>query len=153
MERQETNHLPLGDTFPGYGLGNSNAFYFDMKKTPKQKLIEECVALAIKICILTNPKCEICGCPAETAHHFIRQSRSNHLRCDQKNLIPICQKDHARIHIGQAEGTITLQIRKNRGSAWENYIFKNEHVSIKSDMFYWKKMKILLDNQLANIKL
>jgi 5-methylcytosine-specific restriction endonuclease McrA len=122
-----------------------------MKKSKKQKLKEECVSLAMKIYLIENPKCEICGMPAETVHHFIRQSRSNHLRCDKKNLVAICNKCHARIHIGQEEAIITLQIRKRRGATWEKYILINKQIKIKDDMFYWKKKKILLEAELAGL--
>ena len=120
-----------------------------MKKTSTlQKLINECVALAIKICITLKPNCELCGQPSQTAHHFVHQARSNYLRCDQKNLISICQKCHCKIHIGNSEGIIGAIIRGQRGKAWENYILAGTQKKIKSDLFYWKKQRILLEDQL-----
>jgi len=122
------------------------------KKTEKQKLIDECVNLAIKICLAQKPRCEFCLNPAQTAHHIIHQARSNFLRCDQKNLVSVCGSCHASIHIGQNEGIKNLQLTKMRGSAWRNYILANERKKIKNDMFYWKKMKILLESELNSLR-
>jgi len=120
-----------------------------MKKTsPKQKLINECVALATAIKLCEFPKCVFCNQPAITCHHFIRQSRSNYLRCNPKNLIPICQKCHARIHLGQEEQIMTLQLRNMYGKKWADEMETGRHKIIKGDIFCWKKMKILLEDEI-----
>jgi hypothetical protein len=124
-----------------------------MKKTSKlQKLINECVALAIKICILKHPKCELCPELAITAHHIVHQASSNYLRCDQKNLIAICGKCHCKIHIGNSEGVINIQITKMRGLEWADYILKGKQKTIKSDIIYWTKKKAELSQELAELE-
>lgn len=122
-----------------------------MKKSKKQKLKYECVGLAIKICLKLHPKCEFCGQLAETGHHPIRQSRSNALRCNQKNIVAVCGKCHAKIHIGNFEGIMMLQLEKARGKEWRDYLIKHEHDQIKDDMFYWQKKKIILESELNNL--
>mgnify|MGYP002067349398 CR=1 FL=1 len=123
-----------------------------MKKTTKlQRLINECVAIAIKICITLKPKCELCGQPAITAHHIVHQARSNYLRCEQKNLLSVCGKCHGRIHIGNDEGAIIVQVTKMRGLKWASYILKGKQQSIKSDFLYWGKQKIKLTKILNNL--
>ena len=123
-----------------------------MKKTSKlQKLINECVSLVIKIYITLHPKCELCGDPAITAHHIVHQARSNYLRLDKKNLLSVCGKCHGRIHIGNDEGEIIVQVTKMRGLKWANYILKGKQQSIKSDMFYWGKQKIKLSKILNTL--
>lgn len=121
------------------------------KTTPLQKLINECVALSIKICLTLKPKCEFCGQPAITAHHFIHQARSNYLKCDQKNLVSVCGGCHGSIHIGNMESSMGLKLRKIRGKAWENYILKGTQQTIKSDFYYWEHMKIKLTIKLNSL--
>ena len=123
-----------------------------MKKLSKlQRLINECVSLAIKICLKLKPKCEFCGNPAITAHHFIHQARSNYLKCDQKNLVSVCGSCHGSIHIGNMESLMGLRLRRMRGKAWENYILKGTQITIKSDFPHWNKMKILLNNKFKQL--
>lgn len=114
------------------------------KKTEKQRLIEECVSLATQLKLAEHPSCVFCGKTATTCHHFVRQSRSNFLRCNPKNLIPVCQKCHAKIHIGQEEQIMTLRLRNMFGKRWSDEMEAGRQKTIKSDIYYWKKMKILL---------
>lgn len=123
-----------------------------MKKTSKlQRLINECVSLVIKIYITLHPKCELCNQPAITAHHIVHQARSNYLRLDKKNLLSVCGKCHGRIHIGNDEGTVILQVAKKRGLEWADYILKGKQKTIKSNMQYWSKEKSKLEQELAKI--
>lgn len=123
-----------------------------MKKVSKlQKLINECVSLAIKIYITLHPKCELCGQEATTAHHIVHQARSNYLRLDKKNLLAVCGKCHGRIHIGNDEGVIIVQVTKFRGLRWASYILKGKQQTIKSDIPYWTKKKTILNKELINL--
>ena len=110
-------------------------------KTPKQKLKEECVKIATAKKLEEHPRCMFCNQQANTCHHFIRQSRSNYLRCDSRNLIPICQKCHARIHVGQMEAVMTLQLRGMLGDEWANSLIKDSQKTIKGTMKYWRDLK------------
>lgn len=112
-----------------------------MKKTSKQKLKEECIKLATQKKLQEHPRCTFCNQPASTCHHLIRQSRSNYLRCDPRNLIPICQKCHYTFHNGGYAELMTLQLVKIYGSEWHNGLLRDGRKTIKDNIGYWMKMK------------
>ena len=109
----------------------------------KQKLKIECVKLATEKKLLEHPRCMFCNDKSTTAHHFIRQSRSNYLKCDKRNLIPVCAKCHFRLHNGY-EQIMSLQLRKLLGDEWAEGIIKDSRITIKDNLGYWKKIKELL---------
>ena len=108
--------------------------------TKKQKLKMECVKIATQKKLAKHPYCVFCGKKATTCHHFIRQSRSNYLRCDDRNLIPICQKCHYRLHNGY-ESVMTLILRKKLGDEWADSLIRDSRKTIKDNLTYWRKMK------------
>lgn len=44
------------------------------------------------------PKCEVCGNPSQCGHHLVEKSRSNRLRYELSNLVPVCVRCHSKIH-------------------------------------------------------
>ena len=115
-----------------------------MKKSKKQKLKEECIKIASDKKLEEHPKCMFCNLPAICCHHFVRQSRSNYLRCEPKNLIPICKKCHFKLHNGY-EAMMTLELVKIFGNKWAEDLMRDSRKTIKDDIPYWEKLKIKLN--------
>src|SRR3990167_3541774 len=73
-----------------------------LKKSPKLakigKLQKECDTLIQTLGRAKMPQCEVCGQPTQVIHHWIEMSRSNNLRYNWSNLIPLCNSCHAKIH-------------------------------------------------------
>jgi len=116
-----------------------------MKKTPKQKLKEECVSIASEKKLEKHPRCALCNKPAQVCHHFIHQGRSNYLRCDEKNLIPLCVKHHYLLHNGY-EQIYALHFRAIYGDKWAEGLVEDSRKQIKDTMTYWRKLKQHLTN-------
>ena len=109
-----------------------------MKKISKlQRLINKCVARAIKLKLQDNPYCIFCGREAITAHHFIHQSRSNFLRCDSRNLISICARCHYKLH-SSYESLMSGQLIKIYGQDWFDGLEVDSHIQIRSNLGYWR---------------
>lgn len=93
---------------------------------------------AIKKKIEKEPKCTFCPNPATTAHHFIHQARSNYLRLEEKNLIPICEVCHYKLHNGY-EQIYALQARSIFGDKWADELIADSRKTITDNMAYWRK--------------
>jgi len=107
------------------------------KKSKKQKLKEKCVKLATKIKLKEHPSCVFCHRKATTCHHFIHQSRSNFLRLDERNLIPICKICHCKLHNGYENIMAGILIKKY-GWAWFDGLQKDSRIKIKDTLWYWQ---------------
>ena len=74
-------------------------------------------------------------------HHFIEKSKSNRLRYEEENLIPVCLSCHSKIHnrfsysLG-AYDVIDLIIKK-RGEKWFNKLQKMRHELVKTDILWY----------------
>ena len=68
-------------------------------------------------------KCEVCGLPANLMHHFIEKSKSNNLRFEEENLIPLCRMCHFKHH-NMGDSIIKTTIIKKRGLEWLDRITK-----------------------------
>jgi hypothetical protein len=86
------------------------------------------------------PKCECCGQPVSCGHHFIEKSKSNILRYDLKNIIPVCSGCHTKFHNSFGFSYLTYDIIKEtikrRGKKWHDYIEQTRHKTIKNDFIY-----------------
>jgi len=110
-----------------------------MKKTKKQLLKIKCVKRATQQHLLANPHCIFCGKQANTCHHFIRQSRSNYLRCDKRNLIPICTEEHCKLHSGYEQIYTGILIKK-LGQKWFDDLERDSTIRIKDNLGFWQEM-------------
>ena len=111
-----------------------------MKKVSKiQRLINKCVKRASDIKLQQEPNCVFCGHEASTCHHFIHQSRSNFLRCDLRNLIPVCSRCHFRLHNGY-EQLMTGQLIKKYGQEWFDGLEADSHIQIRSNLGHWNSI-------------
>jgi 5-methylcytosine-specific restriction endonuclease McrA len=97
-------------------------------------------------------KCEVCGAPADLMHHFIEKSRSNYLRFNEINLVPLCKKCHFKHH-NTGDTTIHAIIIQKRGQKWLKKIIELSRIkrlpfSVKEIIeiidFYKKKLVDLL---------
>lgn len=116
-----------------------------MKKSPKQILKEKCVKKATENKLEETPYCVFCGQLASTCHHFVHQARSNYLRCDSRNLIPICKICHCKLHNGY-EPIMALQLRNMFGEEWAEGLLRDSQKSICDTMGHWKEVFKELNN-------
>ncbi len=99
---------------------------------------KKCERLAMEIKLAENPHC-FCGAPAVTCHHFFPKSISAYLRCDSRNLIPICNSCHFAHHT-KGDPKIHITIIEELGLDWYNELLQDSQVRIKSNLGYWKKV-------------
>lgn len=91
--------------------------------------------------------CECCGQTASAFHHFLPKSRSNHLRYDVKNGVPLCRECHYTIHFSHdtlKRRGVENAIIDNRGTEWLEYIEAGSRVRIN-------KNKMWLEEQIARL--
>ena len=90
-----------------------------------------------------NRRCAVCGKPAEHVHHII--GRANILlRWDVKNLIPLCQECHQRIHAHKEELILAparrLYLNRMKNVVFQNYLLE---FGLTREDFYKQKAKEL----------
>ena len=105
-----------------------------MSKTPQQKrraLQRKCDKLLQEVGRKIYKDCYVCGRPYSCLHHFVCKSRSNRLRYDWDNLIPVCKSCHFKIHTG-SDSTIHAIIQSKKGDKWVKDLIlkKGEYVNI-----------------------
>jgi len=78
-----------------------------------------------------NEPCLVCGNKTDLRHHFIDKSRSNRLRYEPINLIPLCFKCHYKAHFG-SENLIGAEIQVKKGKKWLEKIkqIEKEHITL-----------------------
>lgn len=82
-----------------------------------------------------NPECLVCGKPTAEMHHFINKSRSNNLRYDKKNLVPLCKGCHIKHHLS-GDPTIVVTIINKMGQEWYDDLQKRRHIIRKHNKGY-----------------
>lgn len=87
--------------------------------------------------ISRNPKCLICGLPANCGHHYIPKSQSNFLRYQERNMIPICAGCHTRHHLS-GDPHIMATILKIKGQDWHDELHQVRHIPQKMLVEYLK---------------
>ncbi len=107
--------------------------------TKLSRLKTKAVKLATAKKLEKYPYCTFCPSLANTCHHYIPQSRSNYLRCDERNLIPICQKCHYNIHSADANKK-GLILQKLKGDDWRDGLIQDSNKTIKDGIKYWTEL-------------
>ena len=107
--------------------------------TKLARLKTKAVKIATAKKLAQHPHCTFCGEMANTCHHFIRQSRSNYLRCDERNLIPICMSCHMRLHNGY-EAIMAIELEKIHGDEWMAGLIADSEKKIKDGIKYWTEL-------------
>ena len=113
--------------------------------TPLARISKKAERLAMDIKLENNKYCESCGGLATTCHHFFPKSISAFLRCDSRNLIPICNSCHFAHH-SKGDPKIHARIIENNGQDWYNELKADSQVRIKNNIGYWKKIIEQLEN-------
>ena len=90
-----------------------------------------------------DEKCECCGRPFELMHHFILKSHCNALRYHKANLIFICSKCHAKIHMFGASELNAL-IGWKRGKLWYTKIMKLKNTYLSLTPKYLNEIYLLI---------
>lgn len=93
-------------------------------KSETKKLEKEADRILQTKIVAENPECEICHHPTECGHHFIEKSKSNRLRYEMTNIIPVCSSCHTKIHnrFSYSLGAYDIIdfIIKKRGQKWRD---------------------------------
>jgi len=93
----------------------------------------------------TERTCIACGKRAEVYHHYIPKSQSTYLRYEKKNLIPLCNSCHFKIH-KVSDPEIVRTIQKKNGEEWCDWIKEHRDILIKRNKAYLEKLKTMLTN-------
>lgn len=90
-----------------------------------------------------NKACEACGGANQVGHHWIEKSRSSFLRYDLRNIIPLCNSCHSKIHnifgnsiVGGLN--IAETIINKRGREWKELMDKLQPTYVKTDTFFYQ---------------
>lgn len=114
-----------------------------MRKTQKSKDPQkEADKLLQEYVRTTFPRCEACGAKTQVGHHWIEKSRSNLLRYDLKNIIPLCNSCHTKIHNlfgSSVTGSLKIAeiIIKKRGEEWKKEMERLATKTVKTGRGYW----------------
>jgi len=106
-----------------------------MNKTDRKikALKKKCDRLLQQKYVLLNPFCLVCSAPTSEMHHYIPKSRSNNLRYDDMNLIPLCRECHCKIH-QENDPRINQEIIRKKGHEWADIIEENRRVICKLNL-------------------
>lgn len=126
-------------------------------KNPVKVLQKKADKLMQQIYTKKYPKCDICGKPTYCMHHFIEKSRSNRLRYEEENLIPVCQLCHSYIHnrtyfyprslnnVNRSYDYVDMIINKRGGKSWKDKMEKLGRETIKTNLSYYENIIKLLE--------
>ena len=116
-----------------------------IKEKPKTKSYyrNKCDRLLQNIVRLTYDKCLVCGRQISCGHHYFPKSTAGNLRYNLKNIIPICQSCHFRLHNGDPR--IQNAINEIKGEEWlcELYALKKQYSKCNTIGYYKNMVKTL----------
>lgn len=110
-----------------------------MRKSAKitvKKVRNQADALLTPIIKTMYPRCLLCGQPTQVAHHHVHKSQSTRLRYELDNLIPLCNKCHCALHVGD-ESYHASRIVEIKGVGWFRKLEKMKHEIVKADVLYY----------------
>lgn len=120
----------------GYVYGYVEIASIMGKKLPSVKTVRnKCDALLTPIIKALFPKCLLCGAPTQVAHHHVHKSKSNRLRYQIDNLVPLCNHCHVVLH--QNESYWASKIIEIRGLEWFKKLDKLKDEYIKVDVHWY----------------
>lgn len=101
-----------------------------------------------------HKKCEACGAENQVGHHWIEKSRSSFLRYDLRNIVPLCNSCHSKIHnifgnsiVGGLN--VAEKIIEKRGREWKELMDKLQPEYVKTDTFFYINNKERLESMLS----
>jgi len=86
-----------------------------------------------------NPYCLICGHPTSCGHHYIPKSRSNNLRYDISNLVPLCRSCHFKHHFAGDPHIVEVILQK-RGQEWADDLNERRRIPRRLNITYLKEV-------------
>ena len=111
-----------------------------MKYTQKK-----CDKLLTPIIVKLFPRCLLCGNLTQVAHHFVHKSKSLTLRYDFRNLIPLCNSCHFKLHYNESYWAgIIIKIK---GLRWFGYLQRKKQNTLRYpdyEKIYKKLNKLLI---------
>ena len=117
-------------------------------KSPVALLKAKCDKVMQQIYTAKNPKCDICGKPTYCMHHFVEKSRSNRLRYEEENIIPLCQLCHSYTHnkmnrfmlnnLNRSYSYVDMIINKRGGKEWKDKMEIIGRETIKTNIQYYE---------------
>ena len=111
-------------------------------KQTKENLSKWCNDLWKKLSIdKWGNYCSVCGAEVVSVHHFIPKSKSNFLRYDVANGVPICRKCHWTVHFEKdplKRRAVEDKIMGNRGADWIDYISFHKNIRVKKNLKWFK---------------
>jgi len=96
------------------------------------------------------PRCLVCGKDTTEMHHYIPKSRSNILRYNFKNLIPLCHSCHFKYHHG--DPYIGIIILKTKGFDWADDLNKQRNIFVKANKKWYLKQIEFLEKLKEGVK-
>ncbi len=121
-------------------------------KNPIPRLRNKADRLYQEVGMKDNPKCLLCGKPANCLHHFIAKSVSSSLRYELKNGIPICASDHFRLH-NSGDPEYELKIQRIKGKKWYDDLQRLRIIPVNTNKKYYEEIIDLLNASLrTNLK-
>lgn len=83
------------------------------------------------------PNCLLCGKNTEVAHHHVHKSKSNRLRYELDNLIPLCHHCHLVLH--NNESYWASKVVQIKGLEWFNELEKKKNEYVKVDRYFYEE--------------
>lgn len=106
------------------------------KKTETQKLKEKTDKLLTPWICGKYKKCLLCGAKSQVAHHHVHKSQSSRLRYEEKNLIPLCNGCHCKLHHNESYWASVIVEKK--GVEWFRELDKMKRELVKTDRFFYQ---------------
>jgi len=108
-----------------------------MAKTKQQKLRDKADKLLTPLIKAMHPRCLLCNNVTEVAHHHVHKSKSNALRYELDNLIPLCHHCHRVLH--HNESYWASKIVSIKGLEWFERLEKIKNtVTVKADTAWYE---------------
>lgn len=82
-----------------------------------------------------KPLSIVSGQPTEVIHHFIEKKKSNNLRYDKDNAIPLTNKEHCQHHFS-GDPMIVITIKEKMGQEWLDDIQARRRIDRKFNIGY-----------------
>jgi hypothetical protein len=92
--------------------------------------------------------CLVCGKQQQVMHHFFSKAHASSLRYCWKNLIPLCNCCHFKLHKGYSD--IQSTICYAMGEDWYEKLFKEKSKIIKPNQQYYLDVIERLKNERTN---
>lgn len=130
-------------------------------KSPISQMCHKADKALQKYIVARHPQCEACGGPVSCSHHWIEKSRSNRLRYDEENQVPLCRRCHFFIHNRAGKLVLNNVVRshdiqdviiKKRGRKWKNKMDRVGREVIKADLAFYQKALDYYEKALETLK-